>query len=46
MFNTVLFTLASVAGQFAIGLAIAVFHRHFPLSGLLPSLLLLPWLFR
>ena len=45
MFNTVLFTLASVAGQFAIGLAIAVFfHRHFPLSGLLRSLLLLPWL--
>ena len=44
MFNTVLFTLASVAGQFAIGLAIAVFfHRHFPLSGLLRSLLLLPW---
>jgi multiple sugar transport system permease protein len=45
MFNTVLFTVGSVAGQFAIGLAIAVFfRRHFPLSGLLRSLLLLPWL--
>lgn len=43
--NTVLFTVGSIAGQFVIGLAIAVFfHRRFPLSGLLRSLLLLPWL--
>ena len=45
LLNTVLFTVGSIAGQFAIGLAIAVFfHRRFPLSGLLRSLLLLPWL--
>ena len=43
--NTVLFTAGSIAGQFGIGLAIAVyFQRRFPLSGLLRSLLLLPWL--
>jgi multiple sugar transport system permease protein len=45
MLNTVLFTAGSIAGQFTIGLAIAVFfHRRFPLGGLLRSLLLLPWL--
>lgn len=43
--NTVLFTAGSILGQFVIGLAIAVFfRRRFPLSGLLRSLLLLPWL--
>jgi multiple sugar transport system permease protein len=43
--NTFLFTVGSIAGQFTIGLAIAVFfHRRFPLSGVLRSLLLLPWL--
>ena len=43
--NTVLFTTGSIAGQFAIGLAIALyFRRRFPLSGVLRSLLLLPWL--
>lgn len=43
--NTALFTVGSIAGQFVIGLAIAVFfHRRFPLSGVLRSLLLLPWL--
>jgi multiple sugar transport system permease protein len=43
--NTLLFTAGSIAGQFAIGLAIALyFQRRFPLSGLLRSLLLLPWL--
>jgi multiple sugar transport system permease protein len=43
--NTALFTAGSIAGQFSIGLAVAVFfHRRFPLSGLLRSLLLLPWL--
>ena len=43
--NTFLFTAASIAGQFVIGLALAVyFYRKFPLSGVLRSLLLLPWL--
>jgi multiple sugar transport system permease protein len=45
MLNTLVFTVGSIAGQFTIGLAIAVFfHRRFPLSGVLRSLLLLPWL--
>ena len=43
--NTILFTLGSIAGQFVIGLLLALFFkRHFPLSGLMRSLLLLPWL--
>jgi multiple sugar transport system permease protein len=43
--NTVLFTAGSIAGQFSIGLALALyFQRRFPLSGVLRSLLLLPWL--
>jgi multiple sugar transport system permease protein len=43
--NTFLFTIGSIAGQFVIGLAIAIyFRRRFPLSDLLRSLLLLPWL--
>jgi multiple sugar transport system permease protein len=45
MLNTGLFTVGSILGQFVIGLAIAVyFWRHFPLSDVLRSLLLLPWL--
>lgn len=45
LLNTVLFTVGSIAGQFVLGLGIALFfHRRFPLSGLLRSLLLLPWL--
>jgi len=45
LLNTALFTIGSIAGQFAIGLALAVFfQRRFPLSGLLRSLFLLPWL--
>ncbi len=45
LLNTVLFTAGSIAGQFTIGLAIAVFFRRkFPLGGVLRSLLLLPWL--
>jgi multiple sugar transport system permease protein len=45
MVNTFLFTIGSIAGQFTIGLAIALyFQRKFPLSGVLRSLLLLPWL--
>jgi multiple sugar transport system permease protein len=43
--NTVLFTVGSIAGQFVIGLGIALFfRRRFPLSKVLRSLLLLPWL--
>lgn len=43
--NTALFTVGSIAGQFVLGLAIAVFfRRRFPLGNLLRSLLLLPWL--
>ena len=43
--NTVLFTAGSIAGQFVIGMALALFFkRRFPLSGILRSLLLLPWL--
>jgi multiple sugar transport system permease protein len=45
MLNTVLFTVGSIAGQFAIGLALAVFfQRRFPLNRVLRSLVLLPWL--
>ncbi|MFG1621006.1 carbohydrate ABC transporter permease [Kribbella sp. NPDC049227] len=45
MLNTALFTVGSIAFQFVIGLALALFfHRRFPLSGVLRSLLLLPWL--
>jgi multiple sugar transport system permease protein len=45
MLNTVLFTAGSIAGQFAIGLALAVFfRRRFPLNGVLRSLILVPWL--
>ncbi|GAA3142459.1 multiple sugar transport system permease protein [Kribbella aluminosa] len=45
MLNTALFTIGSIAFQFAIGLGLALFFRNrFPLSGLLRSLLLLPWL--
>lgn len=43
--NTVLFTIGSLAFQFTIGLALAVFFRRvFPLNGVLRSLLLVPWL--
>ncbi len=43
--NTVLFTVGSIAGQFTIGLAIALyFRKRFPLNNLLRSLILLPWL--
>ena len=45
MLNTLLFTVGSILGQFTIGLALAVFFKNrFPLSGVLRSLLLLPWL--
>jgi multiple sugar transport system permease protein len=43
--NTVLFTIGSLAFQFSLGLALAVFFRRvFPLNGVLRSLLLVPWL--
>lgn len=43
--NTLIFTVGSIVGQFTIGLGLALyFQRKFPLSGLLRSLLLLPWL--
>ena len=45
LLNTALFTIGSIAGQFVLGLALAVFFRNrFRLSGILRSLLLLPWL--
>jgi multiple sugar transport system permease protein len=45
LINTALFTIGSIIGQFVIGMALALFFkRRFPLSGLLRSLLLLPWL--
>ena len=45
MLDTALFTIGSIVFQFAIGLGLALFfHKKFPLSGLLRSLLLLPWL--
>ncbi|QNK81756.1 sugar ABC transporter permease [Nakamurella sp. PAMC28650] len=43
--NTALFTIGSIVGQFVLGMALAVFFRNrFRLSGILRSLLLLPWL--
>jgi multiple sugar transport system permease protein len=43
--NTVIFTVASMAGQFVIGLGLALFFsRRFPLGGVIRALLLLPWL--
>lgn len=45
LLNTALFTVASIVGQFAIGLALACFfNRKFPLSRFLRAMLLLPWL--
>ncbi|MFV0252556.1 MAG: carbohydrate ABC transporter permease [Beutenbergiaceae bacterium] len=45
LLNTFLFTIASIIGQFVLGLAIALFfNRKFALSGFLRSLILLPWL--
>lgn len=45
LLNTALFTVASILGQFIIGLALAsFFNRKFPLSGFLRAMLLLPWL--
>jgi multiple sugar transport system permease protein len=43
--NTAVFTLVSIAFQFTIGLALAVFFfRRFPLAATLRALFLVPWL--
>ncbi len=43
--HTLLFTVLSIVPQFVLGLALAVFfYRHFPLSRVLRTLFLLPWL--
>jgi multiple sugar transport system permease protein len=45
LLNTAVFVFVSIAFQFAIGLALAVFfHRNFRLSALLRALFLVPWL--
>jgi multiple sugar transport system permease protein len=45
LLQTVVFTVVSLAAQFAIGLALAVFFsRHFRLSATLRALFLVPWL--
>jgi multiple sugar transport system permease protein len=45
LLHTALFTGISIAFQFAIGMALAVFfRRHFPLSLTLRALFLVPWL--
>jgi multiple sugar transport system permease protein len=43
--HTVTFVIVSLAFQYTIGLGLAVFfQRHFPLSGVLRGLFLVPWL--
>jgi multiple sugar transport system permease protein len=43
--NTALFTIGSIVGQFVLGILLALFFkRRFPLSAVLRSLMLLPWL--
>ncbi|WCN83305.1 carbohydrate ABC transporter permease [Micromonospora sp. LH3U1] len=43
--HTLIFTAASLAFQFSIGMALALFfHQHFPLSRTLRALILIPWL--
>ncbi|MEV5436635.1 sugar ABC transporter permease [Streptomyces sp. NPDC052682] len=45
MRHTLVFTFVSIAFQYAIGLALAVFfNRRFPLSAVLRALFLIPWL--
>ncbi|WP_381793146.1 carbohydrate ABC transporter permease [Streptomyces niveus] len=45
LWHTAVFTVGSLAGQFTIGLALAVFFsRRFRLSGVIRAVLLLPWL--
>ncbi|MET8117711.1 sugar ABC transporter permease [Micromonospora sp. NPDC005189] len=43
--HTLVFTAASLAFQFTIGMGLALFfHQHFPLSRTLRALILVPWL--
>ncbi|WP_407676311.1 carbohydrate ABC transporter permease, partial [Plantactinospora alkalitolerans] len=43
--HTLVFTAVSLAFQFTIGMALALFfHQHFPLSRTLRALILVPWL--
>ncbi|WP_436837990.1 carbohydrate ABC transporter permease [Micromonospora rifamycinica] len=43
--HTLVFTVVSLAFQFAIGMALALFfHQHFPLSRTLRAVILVPWL--
>ncbi|MDT0344279.1 carbohydrate ABC transporter permease [Streptomyces litchfieldiae] len=45
LWQTILFTVGSLAGQFTIGLGLAVFFsRRFHLSAFIRAILLLPWL--
>lgn len=45
LWQTLLFTVGSLVGQFTIGLALAIFFsRRFPLSRFVRAVLLLPWL--
>ncbi|GGJ33409.1 carbohydrate ABC transporter permease [Streptomyces brasiliensis] len=45
LWQTIVFTIGSLIGQFSIGLGLAVFfNRRFPLNGVLRALILLPWL--
>ena len=45
LLNTAVFTFVSIAFQFTIGMALAVFFfRHFPLAATLRALFLVPWL--
>lgn len=45
LLNTLIFAVGSIVFQFSIGLALAVFlNRYFPLSQLIRTLLLIPWL--
>jgi multiple sugar transport system permease protein len=45
LWNTAVFTLVSIAFQFSIGLALAVFFfKRFPLAATLRALFLVPWL--
>lgn len=45
LLNTLIFAVGSIVFQFSIGMALAVFlNRYFPLSQLIRTLLLIPWL--
>jgi multiple sugar transport system permease protein len=45
LLHTATFTIISIVFQFSLGMALALFfQRHFPLSGVLRALFLVPWL--